>query len=1189
MRHEGLGLGLIVCLVALSGFVGSDSTALAGGKVMVGFLSQEASQHRAEWRNYGYRKTLLENGMDGSLVEGGAVFRGGLNEEAFYKSMKPFNVICLSSTSEGIYRFDDALKRNCAAARRALERYVGEGGGLLVLLQPERYPNSDDEEYFSALMAGFGVSFLHEGVWDPEHAFKSPKTLAIPSWDFFFTSNIAPHPVTEGVERLYLPKLCYGPGVPAFKLTGPWKVVVAGEESAKSFAQNALDNSFDLTKPGSYESAPPIAAVREFGKGRVFIWAVPNRNAFANFGNRLWPHTTETEGDAEHGRPSFGNRLLLNALKWLGKPSLAIAGFGTYRDVAPEPVKFPASVNWDKYDFAPVPAGAEPEKYPDGQLIAFPVAGAGVKGVIGAHTSLTDGKGSVGDYVAAAKAAGLKFIVFTEPLELLAADELARLKEECAAASKAPDFYACPGVEFTDVLGNRWATWGEKVIYPRDTFEYRDRAYPLWDGKRIWLTGQYEYLCGLRPNALINYKTLQKAPADRTNMWWFYRLIPFAYDGGKLIADNFAQWLFALRDLRWMDLASFTRMRSPSEVAKAAATCVTVVRSVELARKWLDTRCSSYGHPARPYVTQGPQILFWEGINIQMERPVAVTRGIQRVRLKFAVASQDGIREVKVHDADFGVVRRFLGNGAKELTREFEMVHDRQHFLTLEVTDVRGRRAVSRYILIFCYKSGLYRCGDNLNTLSSSAITWHPDRDEMPLAKHIEDIGVIAVAGFDTSAGIAPQPHISALDYINIRGKPGQYPPGGDGMVNKILDVQLTSRDIQKFTFHMKYLTERYDSDKRPGPALCSIPRRLGDLDLFERTHTSYVLRSRMNYYVTWNYRRVHEGARDYRGGIVWHEGSIRFKKDATLNGKVPVPLLIMDGPGGAPYREFDHLFVTDALRGTLGIGLLPQDKVHQMHGRISPGGYLAAMPTDAGYYAFFSSSESDFAYDSQDWDRNLAKFGRIYIGLGRDGQQVKAGTVLPYRFMIASLNDHRLSNELLEDMRRAYNLGGGRDGYPLDIKHGALVDAEFFLTLKADGNEVLFDAGPREMICDLPIRVQGLEDNGCAAVYSSRSKFFRFIAVADSTAYLQERIDEGATLWIGNVFAAQDKRLKLTLVRLGQAPGKEPFLEVHNPTDEAIKTVVYSPAHAPIFGGFRRTVEVPAGDSIRLAGLKGS
>ncbi len=1172
MSPESLRLLVVLAVLA--------APCVGGERVMVGFLHREAAQHRAEWRDYRYRQALLKAGMDGSLVENRPLFHGKVDEAAFLTSLKPFNAIVLITSEEGVFNFAE-LKANCEAVRRVLERYVGDGGGLFVLLQPHRYPNSDDETYFNHLLAGFGVAFLHEGTFDPERVFKAPKTLCLPQWDYFWTTNVKPHSVTEGVQRLYLPKHLFDrPGVAAFKLDGTWTTLVAGEASAKSFVQHKNDNLPDWTKQGTYATAPPIAAAREFGKGRVFVLAAPSMHVFDNFGNRLWPHIVETEGDAEAGKPSHGHRLVINALRWLGQPSLAIEGYGTYRDTPPAPIVFPPSVDWDKYQFAPA---AKPDAYGDGVPITFPEAAVGVKGIIGAHTALTDGQGTVADYVAAAKKAGLKFIVFAEPLELLTPDKLAKLQAACAAASKEDDFIAMPGIEYTDVCGNRWAAWGDKLIWPPADLEYRDRKYTLWDGQRIHLTGQYEHLCGFRPNALIDYKTLANGPSHPSNMWWFFRVFPFAYDGTKLIADNFDAWLYSLRDLRWMDPASFTRVRSPAQVAEAAATCVTVLRDMATAREWLDSRCTSFFSGARPYVTQGPLILSWEGMNTQMEQPVEITRGIQRVRLRFDVASDAGIREVRVHDANFGVIRRFLGGGAKQLARDFEMVHDKQHFLTLEVLDAQGRRAVSRYILLFCYKSGLYRCGDNLNTLSSSSMTWHPDRAEMPLAKHHEDIGRISIAGFDTSSGIASQPSLWRYDFIRTVEHAPEYPPHRQGAVNKILDVKLTSHDLQIFSFHMDHLIEGWDNEKRPNPALSSIPRRIGDLELFERTHTCYGLRSRVNYFVKWNHRREFEGTKDYRGGIIWHEGEIRFKKDLTLRGNVPIPLVVMDGPGGAPYRQFDHLFVTDRDRGTVGIGLTLADKEHRIAGRIATGGYIAAMPTDVGYYAVLTSSDSDFAYDSQEWDKSVARFGRIEIGVGRDGQKVKAGEVLPYRFMVATLNDRRVSNELLEDMRRAYNLDGGRGGYPVAVKVGKLIDAQFFLTLAAEGGETVVDIGPREMICDLPIRVRGIEDNGCAAVFSSRNNFHRFIAVSDGTAWFQEPTERAATLWVGNVFLASDKRLKLTLVVHGQAPGKKPFLEVHNPTNEAIKAVITSPPHCPLFGGFRQEADVPPGTSVRL------
>ena len=50
-----------------------------------------------------------------------------------------------------------------------------------------------------------------------------------------------------------------------------------------------------------------------------------------------------------------------------------------------------------------------------------------------------------------------------------------------------------------------------------------------------------------------------------------------------------------------------------------------------------------------------------------------------------------------------------------------------------------------------------------------------------------------------------------------------------------------------------------------------------------------------------------------------------------------------------------------------------------------------------------------------------------------------------------------------------------------------------------------------------------------------------------------------------------------------GQAEGKPPFIELHNPTDKEIITIVHSPAHAPLFGGMSIPVRLPPGDSLRL------
>ena len=103
-------------------------------------------------------------------------------------------------------------------------------------------------------------------------------------------------------------------------------------------------------------------------------------------------------------------------------------------------------------------------------------------------------------------------------------------------------------------------------------------------------------------------------------------------------------------------------------------------------------------------------------------------------------------------------------------------------------------------------------------------------------------------------------------------------------------------------------------------------------------------------------------------------------------------------------------------------------------------------------------------------------------------------------------------------------------------------------------------------------------------AIYSTKRPWFRFVPVdAQGTAWFQEPIDKANEMWVGNVFACDNKALKITLVVDGQTEGRSPFVEVHNPTDREIVATLRSPIHTPIFGGMSTSVTLPPGDSMRL------
>ncbi len=827
--------------------------ARAADAPVVGFLRVDADKYFAEEQNHDpfAKRVLAPNGFGFGLAEWREFWGGRAEPSRTLDLLRQFNVVVIDTPFDRSIREVGKNQRQTAAvARQALEAYIAEGGGVLVVLQAVRYPGDMDQDYANLVLEGLGVEMLHEGIFDPQSSFQTPIASIFPPEGFFRTENVAAgHPVTEGVGRLCLPQYHNGktPGVVTPKLSADWQVLARGDESAQSYVVTR-EHVTDYTQVGTYDKAPPIVAVRDFGRGRVVVFSVPARSIHTNYGVPGWNMVVETDGDVASGLRSDGARLVLNALRWLVEPSADDQDLGTFTTDPVPPIRFPKSVEWDSRE--------------------FPAPGRGVRGIIGARTALSDGTGTVAEHVAAAVAAGLSFIVFNEALEEMTEKELERLKAQCEAAGT-DDFYACPGVEFSDDMGNRWAIWGERVTFPQAQF---DRAYgetdaerPVlkqWDGKVMHNPGQYWEYCAYPPNMLLTYRNLRESGAHPANMWWFYRMPPYVYDGAELVEDQLAEWLYALRDVRHIGPASYTRATSPSQVGAAAQACATGGSSLAHVKDWLNTRCGNFLHPADPYVTGGPTVEQWAAINAQHDLPFEV-RGKQRARLRFQVSSPDGIREVLVHNCDYGVVRRFLGNGETTFAQEFNVLHDRDHTLTLEVIDGQGRRAISDKRFLWSYKMSLQRCGDNLNFLNGVGLCWHPDRNEMlPLAQMYQGMPVESIGGYDSAARLARQSSLGTRAMAIVRTRElNQYPMHREhGILRKILDVVLPGNDVKICDMEMGPLVEPFDTLTRDTPARTSVPRVVDDNDLFTRDHRSYYLQNRTNMYVTWDHRRAREG-----------------------------------------------------------------------------------------------------------------------------------------------------------------------------------------------------------------------------------------------------------------------------------------------------------------------------------------
>jgi len=1163
-----LGAGLAVLSLCLAPAGAEDAK-----RIVLGLTAVDADKHNVEFQTYDRMIPVYrENGIRAALLESSFFYRRDGSEDQLLELLKRFHVVHLVTTEEGVTRFDEKHRRRADVVGQALARYVEQGGGLFVQPQPVRYPGDEDELYWNAVLAPLGAKILHEGVFDKTRAFEG-QTLGQAT--FWKTSNLQTHPVTRDVSCLALPLHSYGhfPGLVAMDYAAEWQVLARGETEAQSYRSKA-DNEIDLDAAGTYSQAPPVLAVRRVGKGRIVCYPLSPLFTGSNHRNPLWADIVETHGDRAAGQPSQSMKMQMNAYRWLAEPSADLSDFGTHVAEPYQPVEFPAAVEWDKHRFGP-PAAAD--------------AGAtGIRGIFGMHSSYSDGNGSVVEYVSAAKAAGLSFIVFADPLEQLTPEKLERLKADCAGASQDGTFYACPGLEFTDGIGNRWAFWGETLVWPEASFASGRFTHAQWDGERVRHYGKFAVACQFPGSALLDYRQLRQNGAHPENLWWFFHYLPLVYEKDRLIADNQADYLFGLHDLRWAAVASFTRIRTPADVAAAAGACFTGMKDLASAKAALNTRCTAHwaGTQAGQYVSQGPVIAVWQATNSQLESNWRYTRGAQRVRLHFVVRSDAGVAEVSVLDADRGPLRRFLGHGEKELSREFELVHDQQHCLTLEALDTAGKKAISQNILIYCYKGGLFRCGDNLNILGPTAMCWHPDRNEFfNAAKDFRNGSDYCLRGWDTSSATlgVPTPQAQLWDMVQLKEvEGGRYPDRYrlGAIVGRRMDVGVNSYNLQIATMRMTRLSEAFDNQQRPTPAFATIARDVGDLEYFDRTHTLYAPMERVDMYVTWNHRRDREGRKDYRGAILWHEGEFRFKQDVTLQGPVPIPLLWDRCPTDVAKNLGTTFVVTDA-DGSLRTGTVRDEKQPvRSQGRIRPGGYAALLTTPVGYHGLLVPADMDFAYQAA----LPSYWPGLAAGLGRDGQTVKAGSVLKYRFGVATFADEQAGPTVLAHTAKAMNLGGGHAGYPVEMQTGTLEDAVFFFTARAKEHEAAFVLGPQALMIELPVRVRGLENNGCAAVYSARRPWFRFIPVdAEGTAWFQEPIDEKNELWVGNVLVCDNKNVSITLVVDGQTPGQPPFAEVHNPTDKDIAATLRSPAHAPLFGGLTATVKVPAGESVRF------
>lgn len=391
-----------------------------------------------------------------------------------------------------------------------LQSYAQAGGGLLVM--PYMLGSGTGTALkVSEFLEPFGARLHPLQVRDPEHLFEP---------HFAWTDAVTQHPATEAVRTIFYPHNMLrwddAYATPTLELLDPeWTALVRG------MPVSAGAVGFDYTKWEPTElMAPPIAAVREIGNGRVGLLAVNNHYVFrfpfrsvprgwigeANVGDIDGVFMEKGDGET----PSDGFALVSGMLHWLGG-SASEAGMGGY----------------DQEEYAALPRPALPP-VPRWLQTWTPDSGALPHQVlIGARSAFSDGAGTVAEYARAARDAGLSLLIMTETFEHFDPDRWPEFVDACDRASDA-ELTVIPGVDIADQHGTRYLYFGKGMAFPKPSL-----LTP--DGRQIEKT-QY-FSLGLGVGVMVAHRIGSQLHHPHQLLKHYYGISVYTYRDGQLVDD----------------------------------------------------------------------------------------------------------------------------------------------------------------------------------------------------------------------------------------------------------------------------------------------------------------------------------------------------------------------------------------------------------------------------------------------------------------------------------------------------------------------------------------------------------------------------------------------------------------------------------------------------------------------------
>jgi len=1054
-----------------------------------------------------------------------------------------------------------------------VKSHVRRGGGLFYLTG-ERY--SDACAAWVQFSRQWGMRGSIERVYDAKYVMKTVWGVS-----YVYTDKIGPSPVTGEVTGLWYPVYDERKAFSSLhgQLSGmypsqalvfddpAWEVVIHGSDTSSSapIGKGAeLKVIREHARAKGFAKNPPLFGIRQFGKGRVAFSGISEAYFIGYASVGALEGITWTEGI--DGKPSDGRRLFLNALKWLAQPSMKSRGKGGLaHDAKLEiskdiPAPFPP-VNWSRPRFK--------ER-------------TSLTGLIGARSAYSSGKGTVAEWNAAARKAGLDFLVFLEELDRLTPTELEKLKQECRQLSD-DNVLLVPGFTSENFIGMKNYYISSNIPYPK-----RDMLRP--DGKG-WSDGA-KYAAYKRPgqlNALrqtyvwnmcatkvvLGYYDFANTPVPYNDCGIYDTVPVMTARGDKLVENALHVYRDACRDKQFPQPIGFHFLSSPEQLSSVDLILTkALLPNVTEFRKWFVDR--GFGHrfldPATLWVTNGPEIVAWDrlgGKDYRLRNPDEFVwqNALNKFRIK--VRSKNGLKAVKVWDGD-KLFRHFEASG-----REFETLfcldkRDQQRELILEVIDQKGKRAISARHLTKNHFLQQVNCGDRNNQLACSFVPRRSDGTRMMRAqiqatpnKRVGQMGIrptsvwaqdvkLGTGAFDGLPRYAGYPGVSEAITLRIKGAyhkytqqvtQGRWGEEENGS-HQIAISRFSSMDV---LIGDRIVENIFD----------------GKVDVINVWRTLWRLKPRK--YSTWTQRRmVFRSRGDQPLTFDLWQYRVRLKKAITYEED---SLL---GLEAARMREGGSRFWN---LGPSGPGLTPvvQGSFEKPAGRaeemsdFGTGAWAAYTGGPGGGMILFSLSPN-LKIVTPKGRRTKPLF---QIGLASSQAPKKKGDEASFSVLVVGIPRRAkgYSDEVAVDdpvkvaSALKAGLGIGREpSYKVTWQRGTPQKADFFCRVRAsDGAAVGRFAKADDLIAVIPVMVEGVNPNWTVMYHERNENKIRPLgqfegkAIAVIDPYYGEM-----DLFLGHPVVCDNDDLVIHVVRTGDARWN---VELHNPTAQPIETQCRSDA----------------------------